>query len=425
MHHFQYRGGILHAEGVAIPDIAASVGTPFYCYSSATLTRHYRVFTDALKGLDTMVCFSAKANGNLAVLKLLGDLGAGCDVVSGGEFKRALAAGIPAEKIVFSGVGKTKEELAFAVENGVGQINVESESELNHLNTISFALGKRAPIALRVNPDVHAETHDKISTGRKEDKFGVAWEDAPKLYAIANDLPGLDVRGVAVHIGSQITNLAPFEAAFAKVAGLVTNLRDLGIDIRTVDLGGGLGVPYKRDNDTPPSPEEYGQVVRRTVGDLGCKILFEPGRVIAANAGILVTKVIYLKHGETKEFVIVDAAMNDLIRPAMYDAHHDVLPVTEPSAGAPVTNMDIVGPICETGDRFVRDTRLSLPNEGDLIAFTTAGAYGAVMSSTYNARPLVPEVLVKEAEFAVVRRRPPVEDLWALESLPDWATENS
>ncbi|MDG2243257.1 MAG: diaminopimelate decarboxylase [Rhodospirillaceae bacterium] len=423
MDHFQYRDGVLHAEDVPIPAIASAVGTPFYCYSEATLTRHYRVFTDALEGLDTRVCFSAKANGNLAVLRLLGNLGAGCDVVSGGELKRALAAGIAAEKIVFSGVGKTAEELALALDSSVGQINVESEAELNRLNDIASKAGYAAPIAFRVNPDVDAATHDKISTGRKEDKFGVAWEDALRLYEIADALPGIDVRGVAVHIGSQITDLAPFETAFIKVAGLVEGLREAGIDIRTVDLGGGLGVPYKSDNTAPPSPAEYGEVVRRTVGNLGCTILFEPGRVIAANAGILVTKVVYVKPGETKEFVIVDAAMNDLARPAMYDAHHDVLPVTEQNADSAKRIIDIVGPVCETGDRFTRDATLSPLDEDDLIAFATAGAYGAVMASTYNARPLVPEIMVNGGSFAIIRKRPTVEDLWALESLPDWMTE--
>ena len=420
MHHFQYHSGVLHAEDVPLPDIAAAIGTPFYCYSSATLTRHYKVFTDALAGLDSLVCFSAKANGNLAVLRLLGDLGAGCDVVSGGELKRALAAGIPGEKIVFSGVGKTSEELTLALENSVGQINVESEPELNRLNGIATKLGKSAPVALRVNPDIHAATHDKIATGRREDKFGIAWEDAPRLYKAAHDMNGIDVRGIAVHIGSQITDLAPFEAAFSKVAGLVNKIRDTGIDIRTIDLGGGLGVSYKHDNATPPSPAEYGEVVKRAVGDLGCKVMFEPGRVIAANAGILVTKVIYVKPGETKEFVIVDAAMNDLIRPAMYGAHHDVLTISEEGAGSPKTKVDIVGPVCETGDRFVRDASLAALKEEDLVAFMTAGAYGAVMSSTYNARPLIPEVLVHGESFAVIRKRPKVEDLWALESLPDW-----
>lgn len=420
MHHFQYRDGILHAEDVPLPDIAAAVGTPFYCYSTATLTRHYRVFNDALSGLDALVCFSAKASGNLAILRLLGDMGAGCDVVSGGELKRALAAGIAAERIVFSGVGKTREELTLALQEGVGQINVESAPELNHLNAIALELGKTAPIAVRVNPDVHAVTHDKITTGRKEDKFGVAWDEAPHLFRTAQDMPGIDVRGVAVHIGSQITDLAPFEAAFSKVAGLVGDLRDSGMNIKTVDLGGGLGVPYKRDNDAPPSPAEYGAVVKRTVGDLGCKVLLEPGRVIAANAGILVTKVIYVKPGQSKDFVIVDAAMNDLIRPAMYDAHHDILPIKEVAPGADLATVDVVGPVCETGDRFAKELNLPVMQEADLLAFSTAGAYGAVMASTYNARPLVPEVLVRDGDFAVIRERPAVESLWELEHLPDW-----
>lgn len=420
MHHFQYRDGILHAEDVPVPEIAAAVGTPFYCYSTATLTRHYKVFKDGLGDLDALICYSAKANGNLAVLRLLGDMGAGCDVVSGGELKRALAAGIAPEKIVFSGVGKTVEELTLAVEDGVGQINVESEPELNRLNGIAQKLGKAAPIALRVNPDVHAVTHEKITTGRKEDKFGVAWTEAPKLFQTAQSMPGIDVRGVAVHIGSQITDLAPFEAAFSKVAGLVNDLRDDDIDIRTVDVGGGLGVPYKRDNEIPPSPAEYGEVVRRTVGGLGCQVLLEPGRVIAANAGILVTQVVYVKPGQSKDFVIVDAAMNDLIRPAMYDAHHDILPVIEPKPGADRAIVDVVGPVCETGDRFSKELDLPVMEEDDLLAFSTAGAYGAVMSSTYNARPLVPEVLVKDGVFSVIRRRPAVETLWDLESLPEW-----
>lgn len=424
MHHFQYRDGILHAEDVPLPEIAAAVGTPFYCYSTATLTRHYRVFKDALSGLDALVCFSAKASGNLAILRLLGDMGAGCDVVSGGELKRALAAGIAAEKIVFSGVGKTREELTLALQEGVGQINVESAPELNHLNAIAQELGKAAPIAIRVNPDVHAVTHDKITTGRKEDKFGVAWDEAPQLFQTAQDMQGIDVRGVAVHIGSQITDLAPFEAAFSKVAGLVKDLRDNGIDIKTVDLGGGLGVPYKRDNDAPPSPAEYGEVVKRTVGDLGCKVLLEPGRVIAANAGILVTQVIYVKPGQSKDFVIVDAAMNDLLRPAMYDAHHDILPIKEVAPGADLAKVDVVGPVCETGDRFAKELSLPIMEEADLLAFSAAGAYGAVMASTYNSRPLVPEVLVRDGDFAVIRERPAVEALWELERVPEWMDQD-
>lgn len=420
MHHFQYRDGILHAEDVPLPEIAAAIGTPFYCYSTATLTRHFKVFKDGLDGLDALICYSAKASGNLAILRLLRDMGAGCDVVSGGELKRALAAGMDPAKIVFSGVGKTTEELTLALEESVGQINVESEPELNRLNGIAQKLGKAAPIALRVNPDVHAVTHEKITTGRKEDKFGVAWTEAPRLFETAHNMPGIEVRGVAVHIGSQITDLAPFEAAFTKVAGMVRDLRDNGIEIKTVDLGGGLGVPYKRDNEAPPSPTEYGAVVKKAVGDLDCKVLLEPGRVIAANAGILVTQVIYVKPGQSKDFVIVDAAMNDLIRPAMYEAHHDILPIKEVQPGADRATVDVVGPVCETGDRFSKELDLPVMKEDDLLAFSTAGAYGAVMSSTYNARPLVPEVLVKGGAFSVIRKRPPVETQWELESVPDW-----
>lgn len=420
MDHFQYHQGVLCAEGVPLPDIAADVGTPFYCYSTATLRRHYTVFTEAMDGLDVLVCFSAKANGNIAVLRTLGNLGAGCDVVSGGELRRALAAGIPAEKIVFSGVGKTSDEIRLALENGIGQINIESEPELERIHAIADELGTTASIAFRVNPDVHAVTHEKITTGRKEDKFGVAWDDAPRLYARAAQMSNVDVRGVAVHIGSQITDLAPFQAAFSKVAGLVRDLREQGIDIRTVDLGGGLGAPYRRDNDPPPSPTDYGAVVKETVGDLGCTILFEPGRVIAANAGVLVSEIVYVKHGETKTFVIIDAAMNDLLRPSMYDAHHDIMPVAESAPGHERQAYDVVGPICETGDRFAQESELPPLADGDLLAIMSAGAYGAVMASNYNARPLVPEVLVDGDSYAIVRKRPPVEDLWALESLPDW-----
>ena len=420
MHHFQYRNGVLHAEDVPLPDIASAVGTPFYCYSTATLTRHYQVFAEAMAGLDTLICFSVKANGNLAVLQTLRNLGAGCDVVSGGELRRSLQAGVAASRIVFSGVGKTKDELTLALEVGVGQINVESEAELRRLSAVASELGKTAPIAFRVNPDVHADTHDKISTGRKEDKFGVAWGEVKRLYDVAEGLDGIRVRGIAVHIGSQITDLEPFRSAFSKVAGMVEELRTSGHNIETVDLGGGLGVPYRHDNEPPPSPAEYGSVAKETVGRLGCQILFEPGRVIAANAGVLVTEVIYVKPGESKMFIIVDAAMNDLIRPSMYDANHDILPVAEAAPGQERHAYDVVGPICETGDRFAQEARLPEPAEGALLALTTAGAYGAVMASSYNARPLVPEVLVNGAEYAVVRERPPVEDLWALEHLPSW-----
>lgn len=420
MHHFQYLNGVLHAEEVPLPDIAAHVGTPFYCYSTATLTSHYRLFEEAMNGLDPLICFSAKANGNLAVLRTLANMGAGCDVVSGGELQRALAAGIPAEKVVFSGVGKTTDELTKALECGVGQINVESEPELLHLAGIAQERGVTVPIAFRVNPDVHAQTHDKISTGRKEDKFGIAWADIMRLYRKAQDLDGINVQGVAVHIGSQITDLRPFEAAFSKVAGLVQDLKAAGIAIRTIDLGGGLGVPYQRDSELPPSPAEYGDVVKKTVGDLDCNLIFEPGRVIAANAGVLVASIIYIKLGEAKTFFIVDAGMNDLIRPSMYDAQHEIITVAEPAAGSLTVPVDVVGPICETGDCFAQEASLPACAEGDLLALTAAGAYGAVMASNYNARPLVPEVLVDGSDFAVIRNRPPIEALWIGETLPHW-----
>ena len=420
MHHFKYRNGVLCAESVRLSDIAAKVGTPFYCYSTETLKRHYEVFAHAMDGLENLICFSAKANGNIAVLRTLANLGAGCDVVSGGELGRALAADIPPEKIVFSGVGKSAEELRFALRSDIIQINIESEAELDRLNSIALSLDKTAPVAFRVNPDVHAKTHDKISTGRKEDKFGVSYSDAPRLYKLASTMNGIDIRGVAVHIGSQITDLEPFEIAFTKVADLVQELRASDIPVKTIDLGGGLGVPYRSDNELTPSPADYGDVVRRTVGKLGCKIIFEPGRVIAANAGVLVSKVEYIKYGETKTFVIIDAAMNDLIRPSMYDAHHDILALNENTPRSDVKAYDIVGPICETGDRFAQEVQLPSMDEGDLIAIMSAGAYGAVMSSNYNARPLIPEVMVNAQSYAVVRKRLPVETLWALESMPEW-----
>ena len=421
MHHFLYRSGVLHAEDVPISRIAEEVGTPFYCYSTATLTHHYTVFRDALKGLDAEVCFAVKANGNLAVLGLLAGLGAGADVVSGGELQLALKAGIPAAKIVFSGVGKTEDELRMALDRQVGQINVESELELRTLSAAAAAAGKTVRIALRVNPDVDAGSHDKISTGRKTDKFGIDWTLAPALYRTARELPGLDPAGVAVHIGSQITDLAPFEAAFSRVRDLVLMLRGDAFDIRNLDLGGGLGVSYvHKRTETPPSPEAYGKMVRQIVGDLGCKLAFEPGRVIAGNAGILVARVIAVKEVVDRCFVIVDAGMNDLIRPAMYDAHHDAITVIEPPLNEALRPADVVGPVCETSDRFTQNCYLPAMKTGDLMTFLTAGAYGAVMASTYNARPLVPEVLVDGGRFAVVRRRPTFEEMTALEQPPHW-----
>ncbi len=420
MHHFSYRGGVLHAEDVAVPRIAAEVGTPFYCYSTATLTRHLSVFQKALTGLDATVCFAVKANSNIAVLRTLIGLGAGCDVVSCGELQLALKAGAAPAKIVFSGVGKTEAEIRLALASGVGQINVESEAELDTLSRVAAEMGKTARIALRVNPEVDAGTHDKISTGRKEDKFGIEWSAVPRLYRKAARLPGIDPTSVAVHIGSQITELAPFEAAFKKVRELVLQLRAEGLDIRHLDLGGGLGVPYDHSsNKTPPSPEEYGAMVKRTFAGLDCKFTFEPGRVIVGNAGIMVSEIVSIKESAERRFVIVDAAMNDLVRPAMYGSRHDIIPVQEASSGS--LPVDVVGPVCETTDCFAKAYPLpSSLKAGDLVAFLTAGAYGAVMASSYNARALIPEVMVSGDQFAVVRRRPSFEEMVALEQLPPW-----
>ncbi|MBK5927916.1 diaminopimelate decarboxylase [Rhodobaculum claviforme] len=418
MDHFLYRDGILHAEAVPLPEIAAAVGTPVYVYSAATLARHYHLFTEALSPLPHLVCFAVKANGNLAVLKLLGDLGAGMDVVSEGEYRRARAAGVPGDRIVFSGVGKTKREMRTALEGGIRQFNVESEPELLALSEVAAAMGTTAPVTLRVNPDVDAKTHEKIATGRKEDKFGVPIARARDIYAQAAALPGIAVVGIDVHIGSQLTDLAPFEAAYAKVADLTRALRADGHRIDRLDLGGGLGIPYARSNEVPPLPLDYGAMVRRTVGDLGCEIEIEPGRLIAGNAGVLLASVVYLKHGEGRDFLILDAAMNDLIRPAMYGAWHDIVPVVE--GGAPDHVYDVVGPVCESGDTFARGRPLPPMTAGDLVAFRSAGAYGAVMASEYNARPLVPEVLVSGDHFAVIRARPSFDEMLARDTLPAW-----
>ncbi len=420
MDHFIYRNGVLHAEDVAIPDIAAAVGTPFYLYSTATLTRHFHLFEEALEGLDHLICYAMKANGNLAVLKLMGDLGAGIDVVSGGEYAKARAAGVPGERIVFSGVGKTRDEMALALRDGVRQFNVESEPELRLLSQVATDLGKTADIAVRVNPDVDAKTHEKIATGKSDNKFGIPIGRAPQVYNQAAKLPGLQVVGVDVHIGSQLTDLAPYETAFNKVADLTRHLRKLGHKITRLDLGGGLGIPYARSNTAPPLPIEYGDVIRRTVGDLGCEIEIEPGRLIVGNAGVLVSSVIYLKQGAERDFLIVDAAMNDLLRPAMYAAHHDIDPVVQPAAGVELSPMDIVGPVCETGDSFARLRNMPPMAAGDLLAFRSAGAYGAAMSSEYNMRPLVPEVLVKGDQFAVIRSRPTYEDMINRDKVPVW-----
>ncbi len=420
MDHFQYKNGELHAENVPLRTIAAAVGTPFYCYSTATLVRHYRVFRDAMAGLDALVCFAVKANSNLAVLRTLARQGAGADVVSGGELKRALAAGVPAQRIVFSGVGKTPDEMTAALNVGILQFNVESEAELAVLSAVASRLGRRAAVAFRVNPDVDAKTHAKISTGKAENKFGVPWSRAREIYARAAQLPGIEVVGVDVHIGSQLTELGPFDEAFARVVDLVRALRADGHAIRRVDLGGGLGIPYDRAGAPPPHPERYAEVVRRAVSGLDCQIILEPGRLIAGNAGVLVAKVIYVKEGESRRFVIIDAAMNDLIRPSLYDAYHEIVPVRAAAPNAIMAAADVVGPVCETGDVFATDRALPPLAADDLVAILSAGAYGAVMASTYNSRALVPEVLVDGEAFAVARRRVTAEEWLAFESLPDW-----
>ncbi|GAB3455630.1 diaminopimelate decarboxylase [Insolitispirillum peregrinum] len=420
MHHFHYRNGRLHAEDVAIDDIVQAVGSPVYIYSTATLTRHFQVFADSLKEFGGLVCFAVKSNGNTAVIRTLARLGAGADVVSGGELMVARAAGVPAERIIFSGVGKSRAEMELALDEGIHQINVESVPELDLLNEVALARGVKAPVALRVNPDVGAGGHAKITTGKKENKFGIDWTAAPAAYRHACSLPGLDVKGVAVHIGSQIADLQPFEDAFLRVRDLVLMLRADGISLSRIDLGGGLGVPYEDGNDIPPPPPEYAAIVRSTLGDLGCSISAEPGRLIAGNAGLLVSEVMFIKEGSTRTFAIVDAAMNDLVRPAMYEAFHGIIPVAEPVPGEATIGYDVVGPVCETGDTFARQRPLPPLKAGDLIAFKTAGAYGATMSSQYNARPLVPEVLVDGNRFAVVRRRPTFEEMRALEQVPEW-----
>ncbi|WP_114965727.1 diaminopimelate decarboxylase [Alkalilacustris brevis] len=420
MDHFIYRGGALHAEDVPLTEIAAQVGTPFYCYSTATLERHFRLFEEALSPLPHLVCYSVKSNSNLAILKTLAALGAGMDVVSGGEYRRARAAGVPGERIVFSGVGKTREEMCLALEGGIRQFNVESVPEMQALSQVAQAMGVVAPMTLRVNPDVDARTHEKIATGRREDKFGVPIERAREIYAEAARLPGLRVVGVDVHIGSQLTELAPFEAAFSKVAELTRALRADGHTIERLDLGGGLGIPYAASNEVPPLPTEYGTMIKRVLGDLGCEIEIEPGRLISGNAGVLVASVIYVKEGEGRKFLILDAAMNDLVRPAMYNAWHDIVPIAEPAPGAVRDVFDVVGPVCETGDTFARGRPLAPLAEGDLVAFRSAGAYGAVMASEYNTRPLVPEVLVKGDHFAVIRARPTFDEILARDTIPPW-----
>ena len=420
MDHFLYKNGVLHAEDVAIPDIVASVGAPFYVYSTATLTRHFQLFDDALAGMDHLVCYAMKAASNQAILQTLAKLGAGMDVVSGGEYARARAAGVPGERIVFSGVGKTRDEMRLALTGGIRQFNVESEPEMAVLSAVATELGVQAPITIRVNPDVDAKTHAKIATGKSENKFGIPISRAREVYAQAAALPGIDVIGIDVHIGSQLTQLEPFELAYQKVAELTETLRADGHNIRRLDLGGGLGIPYTRSNEAPPLPTDYGAMVKRVLGHLNCEIEIEPGRLIAGNAGILVSQVIYVKEGEDRKFLILDAAMNDLIRPAMYDAHHDIEPVIEPQAGAERATYDVVGPVCESGDTFAKGREMAQMNAGDLVAFRSAGAYGAVMSSEYNTRPLIPEVMVNGSEFAVIRSRPSFDEIINRDTIPEW-----
>ena len=420
MHHFAYRDGVLHAEQVDLIALADAVGTPFYCYSSATLERHYKVFANAFADVDALICYAMKANSNQAVIATLAKLGAGADVVSEGELLRARAAGIPPNKIMFSGVGKTGRELALAVDEGILCVNVESEAELELLAAIAAAKGRTVAISVRVNPDIDPKTHAKIATGKAENKFGIPISRAREVYARAAKLKGVRVAGVDMHIGSQIVELDPFGDAFALLADFVRALRADGHTISHVDLGGGLGIPYRDDNEPPPDPDAYAKVVKRATQNLGCKLIFEPGRLIVGNAGILVTRVLYVKRGEAKTFIIVDAGMNDLIRPTLYEAHHEIWPVREPAPGAPRIIADVVGPVCESGDYLALDRSLPEPQPGDLLAVMSAGAYGATQSGTYNTRALVPEVLVRAGEWALVRPRLDAGALIALDRLPAW-----
>ena len=419
MNYFQYKDGVLCAEGVRLDQLAEKVGTPFYCYSTATLERHYKVFAGALPA-GSLIAYAAKANDNLAVLKTLARLGAGADVVSGGELAKALAAGIPAGKIVFSGVGKTREEMRAALDAGIYQFNVESEPELVALNEVAQSIARRAPITLRVNPDVDAKTHAKITTGTSETKFGIPFAHAREVYAHAATLKGIEIVGVDVHIGSQITDLEPFEIAFTRVGELIAQLRADGHTITRLDMGGGLGVPYENNNTPPPDPAAYGAMVTLVTRDFGCKLSFEPGRLIAANAGVLVSRVIYVKRGDAKTFLIIDAGMNDLVRPAMYDAWHEIVAVSEPAPGSPRPKYDVVGPVCETSDLFASGRALPELKSGDLVAILSAGAYGAVMAGDYNARPRAAEVLVAGEQWGIVRPRESHADLVAKDRIPDW-----
>jgi diaminopimelate decarboxylase len=416
MDHFHYVNGTYFAEEVPLEAIAAAVGTPFYCYSTATLERHYHVFASQFEGMDAKVCYAVKANSNLAVLATLKKAGSGADVVSEGEIRLAQAAGIAAQDIVFSGVGKTAGEMAYALEQGIFQFNVESEPELDLLNEVAKSKGLHAPVAIRINPDVDPKTHAKISTGQKESKFGISAKQAHHAFAHAASLPHLDVQGVSVHIGSQLTSMEPFAAAFRHVRNFVFELRSKGFSIRTVDLGGGLGIPYGESE--PPVPDMYAETVRREMQGIGAKLIFEPGRLIVGNAGILVSRVIYVKKSDSRTFVIIDAAMNDLIRPTLYDAYHEIVPARASSAEKMA--VDVVGPVCETGDIFAEGRKMAPVSAGELVVLRSAGAYGAVMANTYNARLLVPEVMVRGKEYAVVRPRPGYESLTKRDKIPSW-----
>lgn len=425
MDHFQYRNGEMYAENIALSKISEQVRTPFYCYSTATIVRHYTAYNDALEGLDRLICYAMKANGNMAVIRTLANMGAGADVVSGGEMERALHAGIPASRIVFSGVGKTVRELESAIDNDIFQINVESRQELDQLSSIAAAKGRVVNVSIRVNPDVDAKTHEKITTGKSENKFGIDMNRASEICARAASLGGVNIVGIAMHIGSQLCDLEPYRIAYTAGVDLVRRLRREGYDINRLDLGGGLGISYfeNGDNTAPPSPDEYGVMVKEVIGDLDCKIIFEPGRVIMGNAGILVSRVTYIKQGPTRRFVILDAGMNDLIRPALYDAHHAIEPVIQPTAGNDLETVDIVGPVCETGDTFAKARELPPLAQGDLVIIRTVGAYGAVMASSYNARPLAAEVMVNGSDFAITRRPIEVSDLMSFEDMPPWLAD--
>ena len=421
MDHFDYISGKLHADQVSLQQIADDVGTPFYCYSASTFERHAQVFMDAFKTVNALVCFAVKANSNIATLSLLGSQGMGADVVSGGELKRAVKAGIPVKRIVFSGVGKTVDEMRMALEMGIHQFNVESVEELHVLSAVAVAMGKEAPISFRINPHVDAGTHDKISTGRKEDKFGISWERADEVYSLAAELPGLAIVGVDVHIGSQLTDLDPFRRAFQRVMDLVLALREKGHAIDRIDLGGGLGIPYG-DEETPPEPSAYGAMICDMLAGAGLsdvQLILEPGRLIAGNAGVMVSKVLFVKKGDQRDFLILDAGMNDLMRPALYGAYHSIRPVSEPTNDA-LHHYDVVGPVCETGDTFAKERALPAVAAGDIVAFSSAGAYGAVMSNSYNSRDLIPEVLVKGDQWQVIRDRVSIDDMLERESVPDW-----